>query len=140
MEDELGSMEPEAMRLRPEDFDKGTDYVKSFINETRKLHRSDARNEQRRRESLGYSFKTENLHPAAFRKPLVDKSSKPHPGAVYHLTAMVPIMKEKYKARFNGTKKPTYIKIESEYVREPNVLGILTAGAPGYLPPVTLCE
>ena len=60
-EDELGSTEPEAFKLNVEDFKKGVDYVKGYVRETRKLHRSDARNEVRRRESLGYSFKTENL-------------------------------------------------------------------------------
>lgn len=57
-EDELGSTEPEALKLDPKDFKHGKDYVLSYVRETRKLHASDAKNELRRRESLGYSFKT----------------------------------------------------------------------------------
>ena len=79
-EDELGSTEPEALKLRPEDFARGADYIRSYVRETRRLHNSDARNEARRRESLGFSFKTENLQPSAFRKPLVNKSGRPHRG------------------------------------------------------------
>ena len=66
-EDELGSTEPEALKLRPEDFSRRADYVKSYVRETRKLHGSDARNEVRRRENLSYSFKTENLQPRCMR-------------------------------------------------------------------------
>lgn len=72
-EDELGDTEPEAFKLDPEDFKDGGEYVRAYVRATRKLHSSDARNEMRRRESLGYSFKTENLQPKALRKPLVDK-------------------------------------------------------------------
>lgn len=60
-EDELGDTEPEAFKLKQENFQCGSDYVKAYVRATRKLHISDARNEARRRESLGYSFKTENL-------------------------------------------------------------------------------
>ena len=133
-------MEPEALQLKPKDFLRAKDYVSSYVRATRKMHNSDVRNEFRRRESLGYSFKTENLQPTAFRKSLVKKSGRPHRGAVYHLTAMVPILRENYRAKFNGTKKPIYTKIDSEFVRESHVLGVLTAEMQGYVPPVTLCE
>lgn len=66
-EDELGSTEPEALKLDPKDFKHGKDYVLSYVRETRKLHASDAKNELRRRESLSYSFKTQNLQPKAMR-------------------------------------------------------------------------
>ena len=48
------------------------DYVRSFVSEVRKLHTSDAKNELRRKESLGRIFKTENLQPRALRTPLLD--------------------------------------------------------------------
>ena len=73
-EEELGSIEPEAFKLRPEDFANPTDYVKCFVSEVRKMHRSDVKNEIRRKESLGYNFKTENLHPKSFRTPLVNQN------------------------------------------------------------------
>ena len=60
-EEDLGSIEPEAFKLKPEDFTEPLDYVKAFVTEVRKLHRSDVKNEIRRKESLGYNFKTENL-------------------------------------------------------------------------------
>ena len=44
-EDELGSMEPEAFQLKPENFAKPADFVKSFIRATRKMHFSDVRND-----------------------------------------------------------------------------------------------
>ena len=88
------------------------DYVRGYVRETRKLHQSDQRNEVRRRESLGYSFKTENLQPRCMRQALVlDDENRPLPGAHYHLTAIVPILKETYRAKFNGTKKPDYLRI-----------------------------
>ena len=139
-EDELGSTEPEAFKLNVEDFKKGVDYVKGYVRETRKLHRSDARNEVRRRESLGYSFKTENLQPKAMRKPLVDKAGKALGGESYHLTAIVPVLKETYRAKFNGTKKPNYTRTETEPMRDSHVMGVLTAAPVGSIPPVTLCE
>ena len=139
-EDELGSTEPEAFKLDPSDFANGLDYVKSFVKETRKKHISDQRNEVRRRESLGYSFKTENLQPRSFRKALVDKRNKPLKGDAYYLTAIVPILKETYRAFFNGTKKPSYSCVGKELVRDPYVIGILTTSPIGEIPPVTLCE
>ena len=117
-EDELGSTEPEALKLRPEDFAKASDFVKSYVRETRKIHNSDAKNELRRRESLGNTFRTENLQARAFRSPLVTKSGRPLKGESYHLTAMVPVLKETYHAHFNGTKKPTYERIKTEYMQE----------------------
>ena len=59
--------------MKCEDFSDGKEYIRAYVRATRKLHISDAKNEIRRRESLGYSFKTENLQPKAFRKPLADK-------------------------------------------------------------------
>lgn len=105
-EDELGSTEPEALKLDPKDFKQAKDYVLSYVRETRKLHASDAKNELRRRESLGYSFKTENLQPKAMRKSLVNQQGQKLMSNSYHITAIVPILKETYKAKFNGTKKP----------------------------------
>lgn len=56
------------------------------------------------------------------------------------MTAIVPILKETYHAKFNGTKKPMYTRMKSELLRDPHVIGILTAGPTGEIPPVTLCE
>lgn len=53
---------------------------------------------------------------------------------------MVPILKETYRAKFNGTKAPSYYKISTDFVRESHVLGVLTADSQGDMPPVTLCE
>lgn len=71
-EEELGSQEPEAFKLNQSDFHNPLDYVLAYVRETKKLHRSDARNEIRRKESLGFSFKTKNLQPECLRKPLVN--------------------------------------------------------------------
>ena len=76
------------------------------------MHRSDIKNEIRRKESLGYNFKTENLHPSAFRSPLLNKEGKLAPK--YYLTAFVPILRESYRAEFNGTKRPKYHKLDKE--------------------------
>lgn len=97
---ELGSIEPEAFKLKINDFESPLEYVKGFTREVRKLHRSDIKNEIRRKESLGYNFQTENLHPSAFRSPLVDKDGQPL--SKYYLTAFVPILRETYRAEFNG--------------------------------------
>jgi len=139
-EEELGSTEPEAFKLREEEFSSPADYVRSFVREIRKLHHSDARNELRRRESLSYVFKTENLQPKALRKSLVAETNEILPGLAYHLTAIVPILKETYRVKLNGTKKPTYRRINTELMRDSHVLGILTASPVSEVPPVTLCE
>ena len=94
----------------------------------------------RRRESLGYSFKTENLQARSFRKALVDKRNRPFKGNSYYLTAIVPILKETYRVYFNGTKKPSYSCVGKELVRDAHVMGILTTSPIGEIPPVTLCE
>lgn len=113
--------------------------MKGYVRETRKLHYSDQKNEERRRVSLGYSFKTENLQPKALRKPLVDKfNQKLDQG--YYLTAIIPVLKETYRAKFNGTKKPIYTRVHAELMRDPHVLGIMTASPVGDIPPLTLCE
>lgn len=52
----------------------------------------------------------------------------------------MPILKETYRAKFNGTKKPNYTRIETRLMRDPYVLGVLTAAPAGHIPPVTLCE
>lgn len=85
-------------------------------------------------------FKTENLQPKALRKSLVTEENKTLPGKAYYLTAIVPILKETYRAKFNGTKKPTYQMISSEFMRDTHVLGILTASPVSEVPSVTLCE
>ena len=74
------------------------------------MHRSDIKNEIRRKESLGYNFKTENLQPSAFRSPLFDDHMKPV--SKYYLTAFVPILRETYRAEFCGTKRPKYNKLK----------------------------
>ena len=139
-EEELGSIEPEAFKLKPEDFDDPIDYVKSFVTEVRKLHRSDVKNEIRRKESLGYNFKTENLQPRSFREPLVTKNNKPVDK--YYLTAFVPILKETFRAEFNGCKRPKYIKLEDgeNWMCDTHAIGLLTAAPISQVPPVTICE
>ena len=139
-EDELGDTEPEAFKLRPEDFKTGSEYVKAYVRTIRKLHFSDAKNEARRRESLGYYFKTENLQPKALRKALVDNQNQPLQGKSYFVTAIVPILKETYRAKFNGTKKPTYTRIDATLMKDQFVMGVLTSAPSGHIPPVTLCE
>jgi len=56
------------------------------------------------------------------------------------LTAIVPVLKETYHAKFNGTKKPLYTRVHQNLMRDPYVMGILTAAPVGEIPPVTLCE
>ena len=139
-EEELGSTEPEAFKLKVEEYMNSADYVKSFVAEVRKLHRSDVKNEIRRKESLGYNFKTENLQPSAFRKPLVGKNNQPV--RKYYLTAFVPILRESYRAEFNGCKRPKYFKLKTEesWMRDIHVMGVLTAAPMAQVPPVTICE
>lgn len=139
-EEELGSTEPEAFKLREEDFAKPADYVRSFVRELKKLHHSDARNEIRRRESLSYVFRTENLQPKALRKPIATPAGQTLPGMSYYMTAVVPVLKETYKAKFNGTKKPTYTRIGTELMRDRHVMAVLTSSPVTDIPPVTLCE
>lgn len=139
-EEELGSTEPEAFKLKEEDFGKPADYVRSFVRELKKLHYSDAKNEIRRRESLGYSFRTENLQPKALRKQIATSNGQTLPGESYFVTAIVPILKETYRAKFNGTKKPTYTRTRSEVMRDSHILAVLTSSPVAEIPAVTLCE
>ena len=114
--------------------------MKSFVTEVRKLHRSDVKNEIRRKESLGYNFKTENLQPKSFREPLVTKDNKPVDK--YYLTAFVPVLKETFRAEFNGCKRPKYIKLEDgeNWMRDTHAIGLITAAPISQVPPVTICE
>lgn len=124
-EEELGCTEPEAFKLTPLHFKSPLDYVRSFVSEVRKLHTSDAKNELRRKESLGRIFKTENLQPKALRTPLLDKEGNEHER--YFLTAFVPVLRETYQAEFNGTKRPTYNLHSQAWMRDEVVFGVLTA-------------
>jgi hypothetical protein len=69
-----GLRRPKALDLNPNDFATGMEYVKSFVKEVRKLHRSDAHNDSRRADSLGHAYFTENLQPQALRAPLTAES------------------------------------------------------------------
>jgi len=115
-EDLKGAREPVAFKLDQSKFSTPLDYVKSFIAEVKKLHKSDARNELRRKESLGNQFKTESLQPSAFRDQFEVRKPKSatmkcESGLVEgYITAMVPILTEEYRAKFNGTKRPRYFK------------------------------
>ena len=51
------------MDLDPAKFEWGMEYVKSFVKETRILHRSDAHNEERKAQSLSYAYQSDNLQP-----------------------------------------------------------------------------
>ena len=137
-EEELGCTEPGAFKLAPEHFKSPLDYVRSFVSEVRKLHTSDAKNELRRKESLGRIFKTENLQPRALRTPLLDETGNER--AQYFLTAMVPILKENYQAMFNGTKRPAYNLQSQAQMKDKYIFGVLTAEDPGLIPSVTICE
>lgn len=141
-EEELGSTLPQAFHLQPEDYKSNQDYVSSFVREIRKLHKSDARNEVRRKESLGFSFKTENLQARAFNTPLVTKDNEWHTGKSYYLRAMVPILREAYSAKLHGTRRPQYTRIENSetWLRDSHVIGILSASPLPPVPPVTICE
>jgi hypothetical protein len=52
---------PRAFELNQADFPTGLDYVKSFVKETRTIHRGDVHNEERKAQSLGKVFTTESL-------------------------------------------------------------------------------
>jgi hypothetical protein len=107
-EEELGSTEPAAFRLDPKDFRNPIDYVKSYVKEVRQLHSGDAKNDLRRKESLGHIFKTENLHPSGLREPLLDNAGRSL--SEYFVTAFVPVLRENFSAHFHGTKRPRYYK------------------------------
>ena len=99
--------------------------MRSFVSEVRKIHTSDAKNELRRKESLGHIFKTENLQPRAFRKQLLKSNGTSLDR--YFLTAFVPVLKESYKANFDGTKRPTYKLQSSSWLNDEIIFGVLTA-------------
>jgi hypothetical protein len=127
-----------AFQLQPGEFKSPLDYVRSFVSEVRKLHSSDAKNEQRRKESLGHIFNTENLQPLALRTPLLTPDGFERDR--YFLTGIVPVLRETYEAVFNGTKRPTYNLQESTWVQDEYVFGVLTAEDVGQIPSVTICE
>lgn len=112
------------------DFQSGMEYVKSFVKETRVLHRGDACNEERRAQSLGYNYLSENLQPECLRDQLKSDS--------LYLTAVIPIYKETYKGDYSG-KRPSYQHKEGEFISEGQVFGILTPKFCGQLPPLTIC-
>lgn len=60
-EEDVGLKYPKAFELNPTDFSSGLDYVKSFVKETRVMHRGDVHNEERKAQSLGKVFTTESL-------------------------------------------------------------------------------
>ena len=129
-EDDEGLKYPTAFALNLDDFTTGLDYVKSFVKETKKMHRGDVHNEERKAKSLGNVFTTENLHPECFRAKFTSSE--------VFLTAMVPVLKETYKADFSE-RRPNYELINSELLKEEKILGILTPKYCGQIPPVTVC-
>jgi len=124
---------PSGFTLDEESFETRSDYINSFVSEVSKLHQGDRKNELRRKESLSRTFKTQNLFPSALRSSL-------HAAPNYYMTAMVPVLKETYEAKFNGTKCPNYQKVNEKFLAEPSCIGILTAAPTGFIPPLTMCE
>jgi hypothetical protein len=53
---------------------------------------------------------------------------------------MIPVLTETFEAQFNGTKRPTYIKVGEEWLRNESVIGIITSDWTGSIPPTTICE
>jgi len=137
-EEDLGCIEPEAFKLAPTQFKSPIDYVRNFVAEVRKLHTSDAKNESRRKESLGHIFKTENLQPRAFRRGLLNDDGSELDK--YFLTAFVPVLRESYHATFKGTKRPTYNLQSTKWLENELIFGALTAEDCGMIPGVTICE
>ena len=83
-EEDVGLKYPRAFELSQADFQTGLDYVKSFVKETRAMHRGDVHNEERKSKSLGNVFTTESLQPECFRAKLSDTE--------LYLTAMIPVL------------------------------------------------
>jgi hypothetical protein len=108
-ETDPGLKRPKALDLNPKDFSSALDYVKSFVSETRILHRSDANNEERRAKSLGHVYHSENLQAECFRKQLTPQN--------LYLTAIIPILSETYSAIFVSKKKPLYTLNKSELMQ-----------------------
>ena len=54
----------------------------------------------------------------------------------------MPILKETYRAEFNGCKRPKYIKLkeQEQWINDTHVMGVLTAAPMSQVPPVTICE
>lgn len=83
-EEDVGLKYPKAFELNQSDFPTGLDYVKSFVKETRALHRGDVHNEERKAQSLGKVFTTESLQPECFRAKFKESE--------LFMTAMVPVL------------------------------------------------
>lgn len=130
-ETDIGLRRPKALDLQQKDFPTGMDYVKRFIKETRVLHRGDAHNDERKAQSLGAVFQSDNKQPESLRGHLTPEE--------LYLTAMIPILQEDYTANFQTGKKPEYTLANSYILDEDQVLGILTPVHCGQLPPVTIC-
>ena len=45
---DLGLVKPKALDLDKASFESGAEYVRSFVRETRQLHRGDVKNEERK--------------------------------------------------------------------------------------------
>ena len=57
-EKDIGLLRPKAFDLDIKDYSTGLEYVKSFVNEVRVLHRGDVHNEERRAKSLGNTYRS----------------------------------------------------------------------------------
>lgn len=130
-EEDFGLKCPIAYKLEESEFESGLDYVKSFVSELKKLHKSDVHNEERKAQSLGRVYHTQNLQPECFRGKLSAES--------LFLTAIIPVLKETYKSDFSN-RKPSYTLIESEFLAEKQILGVITPKPCGKIPPVTVCQ
>lgn len=85
-DDELdaGLRRPVSLDLEVSSFASGYEYVKSFVKETRILHKGDAQNDDRRSKSLGHVYHSHNLQPVCLRDRLQSEC--------LYLTAIVPIL------------------------------------------------
>jgi hypothetical protein len=107
--------------------------VKTFVKEVRRLFNADKENENARKDSLSLNINVKGVHPKSLRTPLkeVDK---------YYIKAMIPVLRETYVCSYdaNDGYKPVYTKINSAWLGEELVFGILTAHSVGHIPPVNI--
>jgi len=106
--------------------------VKSYIRETRLLHKSDFRDEERKTQTVSCVYESQCLQPRCLSQKLTEDS--------LYLTAIVPVLKEVYSASFQKSRKPVYTLSQSDFLHETQILAILTPDSTGQLPPITVCQ
>ena len=53
---------------------------------------------------------------------------------------MIPVLVETFESKFNGSKRPIYIKTGEELVRRPAAIAVVTGEWTGDIPAVTISE